>query len=164
MTSRSAAISPATRLSYVLATWFGLGFSRYAPGTVGSLGTLPLYFALRECGTTAYVLTTLGISLLGVWVSQRVAEHEHKEDPGLVVIDEVAGTLIALGIGGAAPIWLPVVSFGLFRLLDITKPWPIHRLEHVPPAGLGIMLDDLLAGALAGALSLAVAALYSRFT
>jgi phosphatidylglycerophosphatase A len=151
------------QLSYLLATWFGLGYSRYAPGTLGSLGALPLYFILQFTGAGVYALVTLGLTGLGFVAAERVARHEQNQDPGLVVIDEVAGTLIALGLVRGGPLWLLALAFLLFRLLDITKPWPIHRLEHVPPAGVGIMLDDLLAGVLAGALSWGVAAAVARF-
>jgi phosphatidylglycerophosphatase A len=156
MTAAREQKSPLTRLSYAFATWFGLGFSKIAPGTAGSIGTVPLYLLLREQPAVVYWVVTATISVLGCFAAHRVAEVEENDDPSLVVIDEVAGTLIALGLGGSSPSWLLLVSFGLFRLLDITKPWPIHRLEHVPPTGLGVMLDDLFAGLAAGILTAGV--------
>jgi phosphatidylglycerophosphatase A len=147
-------MSLSQRLAYLVATWFGLGYARVAPGTVGSVGTLPLYFLLQGISATGYWLTTACLTLAGVAASQKVAEREANEDPSLVVIDEVVGVLLALGIAGAGPFWVTALAFLLFRLLDITKPGPIAKLEHTQPIGVGIMLDDVAAGVLAGVLVL----------
>jgi phosphatidylglycerophosphatase A len=87
-----------------------------------------------------------------VWAAQRYALDSGEDDPQRVVIDEVAGTVIAMGMVRAAPFAVQCAALVAFRVLDIWKPGPIRRLEHVQPLGAGIMLDDLLAGVLAGAL------------
>ena len=133
-----------------LATWFGCGHSSVAPGTVGSLGTLPLHFALRSLGPVPHALATLGLTIAGVWAAQRVSDAVGEEDPSAVVIDEVAGTLLAMGIARPAGILGELLALGLFRVLDITKPGIIDRAQRLRPPGLGIMADDVLAGVGAG--------------
>lgn len=140
----------ATVAATVLATWFGAGKSPLAPGTVGSVATLPLHLLLRRLGPGAYALTTLGLYAVGVWAAQREAERLEVSDPSSVVIDEVVGTLLALGLAGGGLV-RGALALGLFRVLDIKKPGLIGRAEHAQPEGVGIMLDDVLAGALAGA-------------
>jgi phosphatidylglycerophosphatase A len=139
----------ATRgLARVLATWFGCGTSPTAPGTVGTLGAVPLYLAVAQGGRAAVVATALGVTGLGIWAAS-VVVHEHREsDPQVVVIDEVAGLLVTM-----IPIvrfsWSAlIVGFIAFRLFDIVKPWPVRRLERLP-GGWGVVLDDLGAGGLA---------------
>lgn len=133
-----------------LATWFGCGHSPIAPGTVGSLGTLPLHFALRACGPIPHALVTLGLTAAGVWAAQRVSDALDEEDPQTVVIDEVAGTLLAMGIARPAGIIGELAALALFRVLDITKPGAIDRAQRLRPEGVGIMADDVLAGLGAG--------------
>jgi phosphatidylglycerophosphatase A len=87
----------------------------------------------------------VAISLVGIWAADVAARHFQREDPGHVVIDEVAGqlvTLLLLGVGIAGA----VIAFFVFRILDIIKPWPARQLERLH-GGLGIMADDLMAGA-----------------
>jgi phosphatidylglycerophosphatase A len=142
---------PAARfVSRSIATWFGCGHSRIAPGTVGSFGALPLHFALASAGRLPHAAATLVLTLAGIWAAERVAMELKDEDPSSVVIDEVVGTLLALGI--AWPLGLPaqIAAFALFRLFDITKPGPIDTVQRLRPPGLGIMADDVLAGLAAG--------------
>lgn len=134
-----------------LAIWFGCGLSPKAPGTVGSLGALPLHALLRLTNPGVHFLFVVALSAVGVWASQQVADETGESDPQKVVIDEVAGTLIALGMVRHMGIAKHIAAFVLFRLLDILKPGPIGRAEHAKPAGVGIMADDLLAGIVAGA-------------
>jgi phosphatidylglycerophosphatase A len=133
-----------------LATWFGCGHSPIAPGTVGSLGTLPLHFALRSLGPLPHALVTVGLTIAGVWAAQRVSDAVGEEDPSSVVIDEVAGTLLAMGIARPAGIVGELAALALFRVLDITKPGVIDRVQRLRPSGVGIMADDVLAGIGAG--------------
>jgi phosphatidylglycerophosphatase A len=142
----------------LIATWFGCGLSPRAPGTVGALGALPLYWLVFSASTALYWGLVLALSGLGIWAAQVVATSRGEHDPQRVVIDEVAGVLIALGCvrgfgGGAA-----FAAFALFRLFDIWKPGPIARAERLPPLGLGIMADDLLAGLIAGIIARALIA------
>lgn len=124
-----------------------------APGTVGSLGAVPLHFALAALGPVPHVAAIAGLSLAGIWASNRVAEAEGVEDPQKVVIDEVCGTLIAMGMVSGAGLGIRLLALGLFRVLDITKPGPIDTVQRLEPAGVGIMADDLLAGVVAGAMA-----------
>lgn len=136
----------------VIATWFGCGLSPWAPGTVGALGAVPLHLLLCRLGLPLHLASVVLITALGFWAAQRYAEQRGETDPSRVVIDEVAGTLIALGMVRGESALAMLVAFLSFRLLDIWKPGPIRRLEHTRPLGAGIMLDDLLAGLGAGAL------------
>ena len=141
------------QLVLLIGQWFYTGRARYAPGTVGSLGAIPLFLLARDGSKLSYWTLTLVVSLLGIYVSDRCALILEDKDPSSVVIDEVAGVLIALGCVAHGPNWLLGVAWILFRLLDITKPWLIDRAQYLKPAGLGIMADDLLAGLCAGGLA-----------
>ena len=137
----------------VLATWFGCGYSPVAPGTVGTLGALPLVYYLHTLGIAPYWLATVLVTALGVWASGRVAAELGVEDPQAVVIDEVAGVLIAVGLASGWAFRGGLVSAGLavllFRFFDIVKPGPIDSVQSLPK-GWGIMMDDVLAGIAAG--------------
>jgi phosphatidylglycerophosphatase A len=143
-------------LARAIATWFGCGYSPKAPGTVGTLGTLPLCYLLSRQSTLVYWVATCVITALGVWASTRYAADAGEEDPQAVVIDEVSGTLIAVGLalsGGPLAALLAVV---LFRVFDIWKPGPIDSVQNLP-RGWGIMADDVLAGLAAGLVAAALA-------
>jgi phosphatidylglycerophosphatase A len=104
---------------------------------VGSAAGLAVGTAVAAC-----LVTLIGIPAAGI-----VARESGREDPGFVVVDEVAGQWIALI--GVRPDWAhALLALALFRLFDIWKPWPVRRLEQLP-GGWGIMLDDVAAGALA---------------
>lgn len=149
------------KLALLLGQWFGLGLSPKAPGTMGSFGALPLFWLLRELPPTLYWTATLVISGVGIWAAERCSILLDKKDPQSVVIDEVAGVLIAMGFVSNASAPLLALSWVLFRLLDITKPWLIDRVQHLKPNGVGIMADDLLAGLTAGLMSLGASLLLS---
>ena len=142
---------PAPAIARWIATWFGCGLSPKAPGTVGSLGTVPLHYALCSAGPVAYIVATAALTLLGTWAAQRYAESAGDKDPQAVVIDEVVGTLLAMGLAHSAGLPAEILGFVLFRVFDITKPGLIDRVQYLKPAGVGIMADDVLAGLLAGA-------------
>ncbi len=136
------------RFADLLSTWFGCGYSPWAPGTAGSLGALALAILLH--GLTGFrpwhfaVLAAAGF-LPGVWAATRTARSLKLKDPGMVVVDEVLGQWIALA-GAAALDWKTyAASFLLFRLFDIWKPAPVRQLEALPE-GWGIVADDLMAG------------------
>ncbi len=137
----------------LLGTWFGCGYSKVAPGTVGTLGALPFAYLLHTLGIVPYWVGTVLITLLGVWASGRVAAELGVEDPQSVVIDEVSGTLIAIGLASGLAFREDFVLFGiavaLFRFFDIVKPGPIDSIQSLPK-GWGIMADDVLAGVAAG--------------
>lgn len=135
-----------------LATWFGCGLSPRAPGTVGSIGAVPLHLALALLPWGAHLVAVVIVAGAGVWAAQRYATACGETDPQRVVIDEVAGTVIAMGVVRTSPWFVQLAALVAFRVFDIWKPGPIRRLEHVEPIGAGIMCDDLLAGVFAGAL------------
>jgi phosphatidylglycerophosphatase A len=114
------------------------------------LGAIPLFLLLARLGTGPYWLATLGIGAAGVWSSNRRAQLLGEKDPQEVVIDEVAGVLIALGMLRHAGLGAKIAGFAAFRALDILKPGIIDRAQRLKPEGVGIMADDVLAGAAAG--------------
>ena len=135
------------RLVLFFATGFYSGYSPAAPGTAGSVVGVAAYFLLRPLGWPAYAAVTLAVTLLGIWVSGRAETLFGQKDCKHIVIDEIAGQLIALFM--APPVWWAVLAgFGLFRLFDITKFWPISAFERLK-GGAGVMLDDVAAGLLA---------------
>ncbi|MCS7043724.1 MAG: phosphatidylglycerophosphatase A [Bryobacteraceae bacterium] len=132
----------------VLATWFGCGYSPVAPGTAGSLGALAAAWLLHlwiRPPMWIYAGLALALLLPAVWAAGAVARSRGVEDPGLVVVDEVAGQWIALAAAGSFTPWQAAAAFFLFRLFDILKPWPVRSLERLP-GGWGIVADDAAAG------------------
>ena len=140
---------PITGWVRFLATWHYSGLSPKAPGTIGTLAALPAGVALIYFGgILALIAGILAVSVLGMYVSHRYALESGLKDPGEVVIDEVAGMWIALLPAGV--IWWQILAaFVLFRAFDILKPGPVGWADRRLPGGLGIMADDLIAGALA---------------
>jgi len=147
----------------LFATWFGCGTSRVAPGTVGTLGALPFAYFLHTFGLLPYWLGTLLVTLLGVWASGEVAKELGVEDPQSVVIDEVSGTFIAIGLASGLAFrtnfWLFGIAVAGFRMFDIWKPGPIDSVQSLPK-GFGIMADDVLAGVAAGLVANALSPLF----
>ena len=128
-----------------IATGFGSGLAPRAPGTVGTLAALLPWLALRELPLWGYLAAVLAAFALGVWAAQRVIERLRIEDPGLVVWDEFVGLWIALIAVPGGWAWV-VIGFGLFRLFDIAKPWPVSWADARLKGGFGAMFDDALAG------------------
>lgn len=129
---------------------------------MGAIATLPLHLVLRRLGAVPYAVVTIGLTAAGVWAANEVAAAANDEDPSSVVIDEVVGTLLALGLCGPAGFVAELGAFALFRVFDITKPGIIARAERLRPPGLGIMADDVLAGISAGLLARTASALLRR--
>ena len=133
-----------------LATWLYSGKAPKAPGTCGSLATLPFVFALAYFGGMyAVIAFALAVALLGIPVAGEYAKILNRKDPGQIVIDEVAGQSLALVFAGTN-LWLFGLGFLLFRLFDISKPWLVGWADTKLSGGLGIMLDDVFAGIFAG--------------
>jgi phosphatidylglycerophosphatase A len=133
-----------------LATWFGAGLLPAAPGTWGSLAALPFaWVILTGPGPWALLAAAAIVFALGLWASGRYISGRDDKDPAAVVIDEVAGQWLALTLAAPGDVWQFAVGFLLFRLFDISKPWPAGYAERRLPGGLGIMADDLVAGAYA---------------
>lgn len=143
----------------LLATWFGCGLSPRAPGTVGSLGALPVAALIHATlGPLALALAALLAFAIGLWASARYAAADDDKDPSAVVIDEVAGQWLTLAAVPLAWPWY-AAGFVLFRLFDILKPWPVSWADRRLPGAWGIMVDDMLAGLYAGAVLLAAGTL-----
>ncbi len=106
-----------------------------------------------------HLAAIVGITAVGVWASNEMAEAMGVEDPQCVVIDEVACTLLAMGMVRNSSITVQLLALGLFRLFDVWKPGVIDTVQNAKPEGVGIMADDVLAGILAGAVSWVVAKL-----
>jgi phosphatidylglycerophosphatase A len=135
--------------SWLVATFFGVGYCRPGPGTYASAITVLLWAAAARGLPLSWTLpvavaAALLITLAGIPVSTTVARESGRKDPGFVVIDEVAGQMIAM-IGVPLNWKYLLASFILFRGFDIVKPFPLRRLEHLPE-GTGIMMDDVGAG------------------
>ena len=139
------------RTARAIATLFGVGYVRYAPGTAASIIALPVAWVLAMAGGRLLVLLA-GILVLaiGAWASEIYAAETHKFDPSECVIDEVAGQWIACAF---APLSLIAyaLAFLLFRVFDVLKPWPIRYLERLH-GGIGIMADDVAAALIAAAI------------
>jgi phosphatidylglycerophosphatase A len=147
---------PLLRSDALIATWFGVGLIPGAPGTWGSLAALPCAAGLQLLGGPWLLAGATGlVSLAGLWASGRYAAALATGDPGVVVVDEVAGQWLAL-LPLPLDLWWFAAAFVLFRLFDIAKPWPIGWLDRRLSGGLGIMADDLAAGVAAGALAYAL--------
>lgn len=130
-------------LAIFLATAAGAGYAPIAPGTAGSLVGLVIYLYTMRLSAAWQLGILAAIVIAGTWAASVAARYFGREDPGHVVIDEVAGQLLTLmltgvGLTGAA------AGFVLFRVLDVIKPWPAAEFERLH-GGVGIMADDLMA-------------------
>lgn len=154
-------IFAASRVTTLVATWFGAGLLPVAPGTWGSLAAIPVaHLVVTVWGVPGLVGFALAVTLVGVHAAGETARLRGIGDPPEVVVDEVAGQSIALlPVYALVPpeatlvrIGAVLLAFALFRGLDVWKPGPIGALERLP-GGWGVMMDDVLAGAVAGALA-----------
>ncbi|HWA30540.1 MAG TPA: phosphatidylglycerophosphatase A [Rhizomicrobium sp.] len=144
-----------TRAANAIATVFGIGFVRPAPGTAASVVALPVAWLIAAfLGRWWLVLAAIAVLAVGAWACEIYARSKGDPDPSECVIDEVAGQWIICAFAPVS-ILAYVVAFILFRLFDILKPWPINIVEKEVPGGLGIMADDVVA-ALMGAIILIV--------
>jgi phosphatidylglycerophosphatase A len=128
----------------MIATFFCAGYAPKAPGTVGTIAAIPLYFILQRLSLSRYLLVVLILTFLGIFSSQKM-EDIWGEDPSQVVIDEVVGLLITFVSRPRS--WKSIlVGIILFRVFDIIKPPPVGFVDKNVPGGLGIMADDVVAG------------------
>ena len=139
-------------LVLLLATVGGVGYAPAVPGTLGSLVALPLLPALATLRTRAPLAGWIALAALlavAFWAADRADRLLPGHDHGCIVIDEVAGMIVAgLFVPGT---WAAaVLVFVLFRVLDVLKPWPANVLDRHVRSGFGIVSDDLVAGAYAG--------------
>lgn len=139
---------PLSDIRILISTWFGTGYAPAAPGTVGSLFALPVGWLLADFGGAALLAVgTVLITLVGIWSSDAYIAQADEHDPAPVVIDEVAGQWLAMLPIAMTLTWQGILAaFILFRLFDIWKPWPISWADRSIKGGLGVMVDDILAG------------------
>ncbi len=137
--------SAADFISLCIATGIGVGYSPLAPGTCGTLLAVPIFIALWRAHSPFYEAALIALFFLSIWAAGRAERIFDKKDDRRIVIDEVVGFLITM-------LWLPVTplilvtGFCLFRFFDILKPFPIRQIERRVTGGLGVTLDDVLAG------------------
>lgn len=143
--TRPVRSGPLSSLALALATGLGSGYSPVVPGTAGSLVGLLLFLPVHALPPAAMLGALLVLVVVGIASASYVARLVGIEDPGIVVIDEVAGMWISLLFLPLTPL-TAALAFVIFRILDVVKPFPARRLEDLP-GGFGIMCDDLMAGA-----------------
>ena len=131
-----------------LAFGLGSGLSPVAPGTLGTVAAIPIYYLMANLSLPLYCGITLGLFLIGITICQRCEQRLNISDHGGIVWDEIVGFLVTMI---AAPLsWTAIgLGFIFFRLFDILKPWPIKWLDRHVHGGLGVMLDDAIAGVFA---------------
>ena len=154
-----------SKIANIFATYFGLGLSKYAPGTMGSFGTLPLtYVLIYYGGFYTLAVAIVVIFVLGVMATDVVIKETKITDPSKVVIDETVGQLISFAfMAYIAPEYLIginsllyyLVGFALFRFFDIKKMGPVKYFDSKVLNAYGVMLDDVFAGIFASVLLLA---------
>jgi phosphatidylglycerophosphatase A len=135
------------RLAILIATWFGCGYFPWGPGTAGSVAAAALAWLASEAGWGQGPLICATLLLLGpaIWAAGVTARHIGREDPSIVVVDEVLGLWLTLWVVPALTWKTLGLGLLLFRVFDIWKPWPVRKFEELP-GGLGIVADDLAAG------------------
>ena len=135
-----------SQIDMLLATWFGSGLLRPAPGTFGSLAALHFGFAIAYfTGPVGLLLAALALYFIGAWAAGRYCKATGKHDDQSIVIDEVVGLWIAaIPATTHWPLWL--WAFLLFRFFDIVKPWPASFFDKKAAGGHNVILDDVIAG------------------
>jgi phosphatidylglycerophosphatase A len=144
------------RVALLLGTAGGAGYAPVAPGTFGSAVGVLVYLPLSGLGLGLFGVTILGLLFLGIWAADECERVFARKDDGRIVIDEVVGQLLTLvplvalapRVEMRSPFWL-VTGFVVFRVLDIWKPRPVRWAERHLRGGVGVMLDDVVAGLLA---------------
>ena len=136
--------SPARELILFIAQGAYAGKFPVAPGTAGTLVGALIQYGIRNTSPLIYISITVLVCLVGTWAAGRAEIILGRKDSPSIVIDEIAGFLIAMFMVKAGWGYL-AAGFALFRLFDITKPWPLHSLQAVK-GGLGVMIDDIGAG------------------
>ncbi|RBW66022.1 phosphatidylglycerophosphatase A [Vibrionales bacterium C3R12] len=140
---------------HLLATGFGSGLSPIVPGTVGTLASIPFYLLLVQLPLPMYLVVVVISCIIGVKICQVTSDDMKVHDHGSIVWDEFAGFWITMSLVPMLDLpvddwkWL-ITGFVLFRFFDMVKPWPIGWLDKRVDGGFGIMVDDIVAGVMAG--------------
>lgn len=130
---------------HFLAFGFGSGLAPKAPGTFGTLMAIPLYLLMMQLTLVPYLIVVAAVCITGIWICDKSSKLLGVHDHGGIVWDEFAGFFITMIAAPAGWVWI-LIGFALFRLFDIWKPWPISLLDKKVEGGLGIMVDDIVAG------------------
>lgn len=131
--------------SHFIAFGFGSGAMPFAPGTFGTLMAIPFYLAIQSLSPTLYLLLVVVITLASMWLCDRITKEIGIHDHSGMCLDEIVGYLVTMYGAPHGLIWI-IWGFLLFRLFDIWKPWPIRYIDEQVKGGVGIILDDVLAG------------------
>lgn len=169
MSQQQPSTNPLSRIKltnpwHLLAVGFGSGLSKWVPGTMGTLASIPVYLLLVQLPTLAYCAVVIVAALLGIVICQKTSDDMKVHDHGAIVWDEFVGFWITMSVvpflGLATNDWqIIALGFVLFRIFDMLKPWPISLLDRHVHGGFGIMIDDVLAGIFA-AISLWLVVVY----
>jgi phosphatidylglycerophosphatase A len=136
----------------LFSSWFYSGYAPVASGTFGTLAAIPLVLLLALLGPTAYALIAVFLIPVACYLAEEAEKIHGEKDPGEIVIDEVAGFLVACIGFQFYPLWkVLLVSFVLFRLFDVLKLFPGNYFDKVFGGGAGVVLDDIVAGVYAAA-------------
>lgn len=144
--------------AHLFALGLGSGLAPKAPGTFGSLAAIPFWYIMASLPLVLKVAIVLLAFLIGIWFCQVTSRNLGVHDHGGIVWDEFVGFWITMLFAPAGLMWL-LLAFALFRLFDILKPWPIRYFDEKIHGGLGIMLDDVIAGLFAGTVLLCISLL-----
>lgn len=134
-----------TNSNHFFAFGFGSGLARRAPGTFGTLAAIPVYWLIQDLAWPIYGTWLLVTFALGVYWCDRSSKQLGVHDHGGIVWDEFVGYWVTMFLAPKGWGWI-LLGFVLFRFFDIIKPWPINWLDRKVHGGLGIMIDDVLAG------------------
>lgn len=140
------------RIGVWIATWFGAGLLKPAPGTWGSIAALPFAWGIASLyGSLGLILGAVLLFAIGVWASTIYDRKTGGHDASEIVVDEVVGVWLTLAVIEPSVLGY-ALGFVLFRIFDIIKPWPIRWADRRVSGGFGVMLDDVLAAGFAAAL------------
>jgi phosphatidylglycerophosphatase A len=131
-----------------LAFGLGSGAAPWAPGTVGTLAAIPFFLLMQPLSLFWYGVILLVTSLIGIYLCGKTSDDMGVHDHGGIVWDEFVGYWLTMFAAPPGWLWI-IIGFVLFRVFDIIKPWPISWADKKVAGGLGIMLDDILAGLMA---------------
>ena len=128
-----------------LAFGFGSGCMPWAPGTFGTITAVPVFLLLNGTTLWIYLSITMMMFFIGIWICGKTTEKLNVHDHPGIVWDEIVGYLVTMSAAPKGWTWI-IIGFVLFRIFDILKPWPISIADRRISGGLGIMLDDVIAG------------------
>ncbi|MCD6040167.1 MAG: p [Gammaproteobacteria bacterium] len=131
--------------SHFIAFGFGSGAAPFAPGTFGTLMGIPFYLAMQSLSHVLYLILLVLIILASMWLCDKVSKEIGIHDHSGMCLDEIVGYLVTMYAAPHGILWI-WLGFLLFRLFDIWKPWPINYIDEKVSGGVGIILDDVLAG------------------